>query len=205
MTRRRIDWTALRQRIEAAADATRVAEIGDGEAERLLAERARELARPIAPPASANLLPLVRFLLGAETWGLNASYVWDVFHPSEVALLPGSRAPVVGLAPWLGTVLTLLDLRLVVGIATEGISNMSHVIVVGEAGPEVGLLADAVEEVVEVDPEDVGPVPEGVAAHREFVQGVTRDALLVLDPRPLFQRHGRAGEPRTAWRQRRDE
>jgi len=190
MTRRDIDWAGLRERLEAAGRSLQ----GDGGPDEegmrgLLKQRARDLARPVTTPTPEDRLPLVRFSLGGETWGLDARYAWDVFHLSELALLPGSSPPVLGLTPWRGAILTLFDLRPMLGVRAEGLSNLDHVIVVGEARPEFGVLADAVEELIEVDPRDVGPLPEGAAGGREFVLGVTKDALLVLDARALLLRY----------------
>jgi purine-binding chemotaxis protein CheW len=190
MTGRDIDWAGLRERVEAAGRSLQRDGGPDEEGTReLLAQRARDLARPVTTPTPEGKLPLVRFSLGGETWGLDARYAWDVFHLSELALLPGSGPPVVGLTPWRGTILTLFDLRPLLGMQAEGLSNLDHVIVVGEARPELGVLADAVEELIGVDPRDVGPLPEGAAGSRDLVMGVTKDALLVLDARALLLRY----------------
>lgn len=200
MTGRDIDWAGLRERVEAAGRGLQGEGPPDEEGMRgLLAQRARDLARPVTMPTPEERLPLVRFSLGGESWSLDARYAWDVFHLSELALLPGSGPPVVGLTPWRGTILTLFDLRPMLGVQAEGLSNLDHVIVVGEARPELGVLADAVEELIEVDPRDVGPLPEGAAGSRELVLGVTPDALVVLDARALLLRYApRRGEEKMA-------
>lgn len=184
-----VDWTALRHRMEAASgtgDAAANAEAARG----VLAERARLLARPASEPRGAARLEVVTFTLGGETWGLQARLVWEVFRVSELARLPGAAAPVVGITPWRGLILPVLDLRSVLGMPTAPLDDLRLAVVLGADRPALGILADAVDEVLSVGEDEIGEPPEGVAAQRDHLLGVTRASLPVLDGTRLVQRYG---------------
>lgn len=157
---------------------------------RVLAERARLLARPAAEADRGADIQIVTFTLGGEAWGLEARLVWEVFRVSELARLPGAEAPVTGITPWRGLVLPVLDLRSVLGISTAALDDLRFAVVVGAERPSLGILADAVDEVRSVGESELGEPPEGVALHREHLLGVTAEALPVLDGARLVERYG---------------
>jgi chemotaxis signal transduction protein len=64
------------------------------------------------------------------------------------------------------------------------------VIVLGEDRPAFGILADAARELVTLPASDVRDPQEGVAAKREYLRGITGDAVLVLEATKLLQLHG---------------
>lgn len=157
---------------------------------RVLAERARLLARPAAKPAAGDTFDVVTFTLGGEAWGLEARLVWEVFRVAELARLPGAGAPVTGITPWRGLVLPVLDLRSVLGIPSAPLDDLRFAVVVGGDRPSLGLLADAVDEVRSVGESELGEPPEGVTLHRDLLLGVTAEALPVLDGARLVERYG---------------
>ena len=121
------------------------------------------------------------FTLARERFALPSRHVLAVARLRAMTPLPGAAPPVVGLTGWRGLVLTLADLRGITGAATGGLDDLGHVIVLGDARPIVGLLADAVLETTRVADADVRPLPAGRGADVRVLRGVTRDALLVLD------------------------
>jgi chemotaxis signal transduction protein len=93
-------------------------------------------------------------------------------------------------AAWRGDLLTILDLRTTLGIRVRGLTDLSRVVVVGEEAVRFGILADAIHELVEVPVHEIRLPREGVAANREYLRGLTGDALLVLDAARILQLHG---------------
>jgi chemotaxis signal transduction protein len=78
----------------------------------------------------------------------------------------------------------------VLGLSVASLNDFNRVIVLGEDRPAFGILADAARELVTLPASDVRDPQEGVAAKREYLRGITGDAVLVLEATKLLQLHG---------------
>jgi len=156
-------------------------------AREVLEARARALARPLAAPRSQETVPLVTFALAGETYGIAASHVLGIFRLVDMAPLPGATAPVAGVTAWRGELLLILDLRRPLGLPVDGLDDLAWAIALGREGAEFGLLAQKVNELVQVAATDIGTPAQGVAADRAYLRGITRDAVLVLDADALLR------------------
>jgi len=186
---RHVDWGEVRQRLDVVARTL----AGDTKApleemREILKARARTLAVPLDREREATE-DVVLFELSSETYALDARYVWEVFRLTALSALPGAQPPVLGLAAWRGNLLTILDLRQVLGVPVRDLTDLSSVIVLGEERPAFGILADAVGRIAAVRREDVREPPEGVAARRKYVKGITGDAIIVLAGEILLAEH----------------
>lgn len=186
-----IDWGEIRQRMEVADRALAGATDRDPESVReLLEERARSLARPAAQIPASETLDVVTFVLANEVYAVESRYVTAVFELIDLSPLPGAEPPVFGVTAWRGELLTILDLRQVLGLSVAALSDLSRVMVLGEDRARFGVLADAVRELVTLPATQVREPPEGLAAKREYLRGVTADAVLVLDAGALIRLYG---------------
>jgi purine-binding chemotaxis protein CheW len=165
----------------------------------ILEERARKLARPMGATAaklSAFAVDMLTFRVGGQRFAIESRYAFAVLRLFDLVPLPGARRPVVGLTRWRGDVLTLLDLRRMVGVSSGALDDLGRVIVVGDASPEFGVLADSIDDIVPIDPSSLFSVSH---EQREedgggtLVSGVTADAIHVVDAAALIARQtGRA-------------
>jgi purine-binding chemotaxis protein CheW len=164
-------------------------EIPDAEL-RLLEDRARALARPIDRTTADRGHAAVTFTLARERYMVDARYVHAAFRLRQLVRIPGATLPVVAVTRWRGDVVTLIDIRSLVGAPTGALDDLAVVIILGGDRPEFGLLADALEESARISDEDVLPLQSrrGAEGDREIVRGVTRDARLVLDAPALIAR-----------------
>ena len=158
----------------------------DAHVRAVLEERARMLARPLATPACDERLDVVTLALAGERYAVESRHVLEVFKLRDLALLPGAEPPVLGIASWRGGLLTVLDLRPVLGLPAAALDGLGYVVVLGLERPAFGILADAVHDVVSLAASDVREPPEGVAVKREFLRGIADGALLVLDAPKLL-------------------
>lgn len=151
----------------------------DARSRELLEERARVLARPLAPEHPGATLALVTFGLADETYGIEARHVCGVFRLTDLAPLPGAEAALAGLTGWRGDLLTVLDLRVLLGLPAAGLDDRAWVVAVGRERPAFGLLAGALRDLVTVRGDQMSPPRDGDG--RRLVRGVTRDAVQVVD------------------------
>lgn len=157
-------------------------------ARQLLEERARALARPVVRPAAGELLELVTFALADEIYALESRHVLAVFRLADLSPLPGAEPPVAGVTVWRGDLLTILDLRRVLGLSVAALDDLTRVIVLGGERPAFGILADTVRELV-VLPSAAVLEPATGAAAPEYLRGITSDGVLVLDASKLLHLH----------------
>jgi chemotaxis signal transduction protein len=186
-TRGRFDWEALRRRLDAAA--------GEGEGEghdaaaeaAVLEARALALARPAtAEGGDAMALPGLVFRRGREGFAVPLDDLAEVRRGAGVTILGGAPPPVVGIVGWRGRVLTVID----VAAEPSPPREEGALLVVGSPRLRVAIVADEVEEVVDVGGERLLPAPPGGSARGEIARGVTADAVLVLDVAALLRAIG---------------
>jgi purine-binding chemotaxis protein CheW len=178
----RADWAEIRRRVEAAGRAlSGDAALSGEQARSVLEERARALARPTAPPADEGVLEAVGFSLAGETYAIEARFVVEVFRLAELALLPGVQQPTLGVTAWRGDLLTVLDLRSALGLASPPLTDLGRVLVLGGEQPAFGVLVDAVGDLLRLPLSDIRPASETAAGARRHLRGITSRAVLVLD------------------------
>jgi purine-binding chemotaxis protein CheW len=154
-----------------------------------LRARARALARRPSRAADEAQLELITFMLSGEVLALPLATVREVFRPYELAVLPGAEPPAYAITPWRGVLLTVLDVRAALGTGAAGITDLSHVIVVGLERSSVGILIDRVRG-IETVPESSLLTPARQQQDVRLLRAVTRDAVLVLDAAALLDNYG---------------
>lgn len=157
------------------------------DAQAILEERARHLARPLGSSTPSFAIEMLTFGLGRERYAVESRFVFAVFQLVDFVPLPGAQAPVFGLTRWRGDVLTLIDLRSLVGSATHALDDLARVIVLGSSGPEFGMLADVVDEMILLDPTQLSPPPSARSGGGPgVIRGVTAQGVQVLDAAALI-------------------
>lgn len=173
-----IDWNAVHARVDRIGEALRGRAPTAEEAARVLEERAVHLARPLAAEEVEGAIGLATFALAGERYGIEARWVVEVARLSHLTPLPGAEPPLFGVTAWRGDLLTLYDLRSVLGLPARALDDMKWIVVLGEGRAAFGILADEPGEFVELPPQ---ALEVGGARRPSLVLGVTPDALVVLD------------------------
>jgi purine-binding chemotaxis protein CheW len=177
------DWQRVHERVARAIAATEEGvRLSPEQARTLLDERARLLARvPPARPDAASLLEVVTFRVAGERYAIGSRHVREVVRRIELTPLPGAPDSLAGVVNLRGEILAVFDPRTFFGLGERG-PAASCMLVLGGDRIEFGLLADEVEDVRTLRMEEILP-PSATLADpgREYLRGVTADALLVLD------------------------
>jgi purine-binding chemotaxis protein CheW len=129
------------------------------------------------------------FTIAEERYALAVGRVREVLEHSQITRLPGQPPFLKGLIDLRGGGVPVVDMRIRFGM--EGIdSSRDSAIIVAELGSGeglrvIGLLVDAVHEVVEVEPEGIEEPPRfGSRAKELFLKGIARMGsgfVLILD------------------------
>jgi purine-binding chemotaxis protein CheW len=185
-----IDWPAVHRRLAQAARATEEAlAVSPERARAVLEERAHALAQvPVQAPPASEVLEIAVFTLANERYGIETRHVHEVLRFSEYTPVPGAPDFLIGVFNLRGEILAAIDLRKFFGVADRGVTDLSRVLVLGGERAEFGVLADTAHEVRTVRTDEVLEPPASVAGvGREYLRGVTKAALIVLDGAVLLQ------------------
>ena len=94
--------------------------------------------------------------LGGGRFALPMDAVAEVGRTPAVTRVPGTPGWVAGVANWRGRILGVLDLRELLGVPRGG-AGEGRLVVLSRNGTAVGLVAERVDGVVDVDPEALEP------------------------------------------------
>jgi purine-binding chemotaxis protein CheW len=144
------------------------------------------------PMSREEGMQLVTLMLGAEEYGLPITDVQEVmrFRTVRVTEIPNAPAFTLGVMNLRGRVVPVVDMHERFQLPEVSLEREARVVIVGVEGRTVGLIVDAVVEVVRVDPDDLEPLPDlagGVNA--DYVRGIVRvddRMVIVLDIERVF-------------------
>ena len=137
------------------------------------------------------------FTLQEELFGIEILRVQEIKGLSRITPIPNMPPYIRGVMNLRGTVVPILDLRAKFGMADAEYSQFTVTIVVTIGQKVVGLVVDAVSDVLNVAPENIEAAPEiGIEAATSFMTGIAKsgerlitllnmDELLDLDTAAL--------------------
>ena len=127
-------------------------------------------------------LQLVVFKLGEETYGVDIGTVREIIALQPITRLPGAPEFVEGILNLRGHVIPVLDLRRRFGLPGAEATRDTRIIVVEVGAHTLGMVVDAVSEVLRIPAETVErPHELTVNVDVAFLQGVAKlDQQLVI-------------------------
>lgn len=126
---------------------------------------------------------LVVMRLGSEDYGVEISHVREIIRMQRITEVPQVPAFVEGIINLRGSVIPVVDLRKRFGLAAAETSAETRIVVVDVSGHTVGLIVDAVSEVITVPGRAIESVATVAAsARRGDVRGIVNlpQKLIVL-------------------------
>lgn len=134
------------------------------------------------------------FKLDDEDFALDISKVREVLDYARITRVPQTPEFMCGVINLRGSVVPVMDLNRKFGIrSTEKTVNTR--IIIGEVsiegdGTVMGVLADSVNEVMELEPENIEPSPSiGIRMNTDYLMGVGKredEFVLILDIDRVF-------------------
>jgi purine-binding chemotaxis protein CheW len=181
----RFDWAGLHLRLDASHAALRQRLTpGTEEKQEILHSRARLLAARGKKEEAApdSILEVVEFVLGPEHYGIESSYIREIYPLSEFTPLPCTPAFVLGLINVRGQILSIIDIKKLFDLPEKGLTDLNKVIIVHADHMELGILADAILGVRPIAMEELrAGLPTLTGIRAEYLKGITKDSLVVLD------------------------
>ncbi len=134
------------------------------------------------------------FRLDNEIFALDVGTVREVLDFTTVTKIPRTPEFMRGVINLRGSVVPVVDLRLAFGMSATT-KTVNTCIIVMEVRLEgdltiVGALADSVEEVIDLEPDQIEPAPKlGTSIKTDFIRGMGKreaDFLMILDIDRVF-------------------
>jgi purine-binding chemotaxis protein CheW len=184
----KLDWTQVRQKLDdSAAQLNGDKAVSAEKMKKILEERARALTKSTEIQAGESM-QLVVFSLANETYGIATDYVHEVQPLRQVSPVPCTPDFVVGVINIRGSIYSVIDIRSFFGVQKQDITELTKVILVNAAGLDVGILADDVKGATSIPLAEIkAALAAQSAAKDEFVQGVTKDMLIILNLEALLK------------------
>ncbi|MDY0385156.1 MAG: chemotaxis protein CheW [Geobacter sp.] len=134
------------------------------------------------------------FKLDEEVFALDVAKVREILEYNSVTKVPQTPEFMRGVINLRGSVVPVIDMRLKFGMsATEQTVNTCIIVVEVNMEGEtsvLGALADSVQEVVEMEPEQIEPAPHiGTRLNTNFIKGMGKhegDFVMILDIDKVF-------------------
>ena len=137
--------------------------------------------------AAGESLEILEFRLAYESYAIEACFVREVCPLKDFTPVPCTPPFVLGIVNVRGQILSVIDLKKFFELPEKGLSDLNKVIVAHNRDIEFGILADAVAGVRAIPVADIqAPLPTLTGIRQDYLKGVTRDRLVVLDGAKLL-------------------
>jgi purine-binding chemotaxis protein CheW len=143
---------------------------------------------------SDELVQLAAFRIGGEEYAIDIMRIKEIIHPLKITKVPRAPRFIEGVVELRGAILPIVDLRKRFELPNLEMTRASKYIIVTMEKRILGLVVDAVSEVLRVPRKDVKPPPEfgfvgGASA--PFFSGVCHVGdriIMVLDLNQILTR-----------------
>jgi len=133
--------------------------------------------------SAADRHQYLSFALGDEQYGIEILKVQEIKGYSGITPIPNTPPHIKGVMNLRGTVVPVVDLRTKFSLETRAYDKFTVIIVVTVGAKIIGLVVDAVSDVLDIPRDQIRPAPElGRREDTRFIAGMTNvgDKLAVL-------------------------
>jgi len=137
----------------------------------------------IAPRVTTNLREFLAFKLGAEEYGIDILRVQEIRSYEEPTRIANAPPFVKGVVNLRGVIVPIIDMRLKFQLSEARYDAFTVVIVLNIRSRVVGIVVDAVSDVITLTPEQLRPVPEfdsSIASDHILAIGAVEQRMLIL-------------------------
>lgn len=138
----------------------------------------------------------VTFLLAQENYGIPIKKVKEIIGMTEITHIPKTQSHIKGVVNLRGKIIPLMDLRLKFGMAEKPYDERTCIIMIevhlSDTQRLVGVVVDAVSDVVKINKGDIEPSPEYSAQNEgDLLLGIGKlkeKVILILNIEKILNR-----------------
>ncbi len=132
---------------------------------------------------SGEVVQVVSFRLGHEEYGVDIAQVQEIIRMVAITHVPRAPRFMEGVINLRGQLIPIIDLRTRFSMSRQEHTKSTRIVVTEIGSKRVGMVVDAVSEVLNIPIENVEDAPEMVAGvGTEYIQGVGKvgERLIIL-------------------------
>ncbi|MCK4660728.1 MAG: chemotaxis protein CheW [Phycisphaerae bacterium] len=143
---------------------------------------------------AAGEAEIATFYVGNQLMGVNIQQVQEINRHVKVTAVPHALDCVRGVINLRGEVVTVVDLRTILGLEQTEISDQSRNVIVKSRDEKIGLLVDRIADVESIRTEETEPPPANVSGvDGRFFKGIHKlesELLVILDVEEVLSTEG---------------
>lgn len=132
---------------------------------------------------TTSLREFLAFKLGAEEYGIDILRVQEIRSYEEPTRIANAPSFIKGVVNLRGVIVPIVDMRLKFNLEQANYDNFTVVIVLNIGERVVGMVVDAVSDVITLTPDQLRPVPEfnsTIASDHLLAIGAVAERMLIL-------------------------
>jgi len=140
-------------------------------------------AAPATGSAATSLREFLAFKLGAEEYGIDILRVQEIRSYEEPTRIANAPAFIKGVVNLRGVIVPIVDMRLKFNLPQVNYDSFTVVIVLNIGKRVMGMVVDAVSDVITLTPDQLRPVPEfnsTIDSSHLLAIGAVADRMLIL-------------------------
>lgn len=135
------------------------------------------------PPIASSPAEFLAFRLGGEEYGLNILKVQEIRGYDAVTKIANAPEFIKGVINLRGIIVPIVDMRIKFALGTPTYDDFTVVIILNVAGRTIGMVVDAVSDVITLRAEQIKPAPEiSTAVDTAYMTGLgtINERMLIL-------------------------
>ena len=132
---------------------------------------------------TTNLRESLAFKLGAEEYGIDILRVQEIRSYEEPTRIANAPPFIKGVVNLRGVIVPIIDMRMKFNLEQANYDDFTVVIVLNIGSRVVGMVVDAVSDVITLKPDQLRPVPEfnsTIASDHILAIGAVENRMLIL-------------------------
>lgn len=126
-------------------------------------------------PASDEMENMyLNFSVGNEVYGIEIRYVIQIINMQEITEMPVMPYSMKGFINLRGRVIPVVSTRLRLGKMEGEYTDRTCMVVVQVGEKEIGLIVDAIQETITIEPDSISPTPSIGSSESPYIMGIAR-------------------------------
>lgn len=131
------------------------------------------------------------FSVHSVEYGIDIGNVTEIIGIQYMTPIPNAPPYVRGITNIRGTIVPVVDMRLRFGIEEAEYSERTCIVLISSENMHIGLIVDSVEDVVQLAPDNILPLPQGsVAENNKYLKAIGKDGesiKQIIDIEKIFE------------------
>ncbi len=142
-----------------------------------------------------DTIQMVSFLIANGLYGIDINDIREIIKVDRITHVPGSSEYIAGVMNVRGMIISVVDTGKFLGLSEITFSNDTRIIIIEIQGQttKIGLLVDAIMDIVHILPDKIGPPPATLEKNKaKYIKGEVQvdDKLMAILDLKDINSHG---------------